>query len=402
MTGIVSHHKTEEGFFQNTNNSLMSPRTLDFSLLAPTHQTHQEYCTSPFRASSPFIPTAHTCRDMQQNQTNSNFFYSLCLDPHVTSPTIAKQKQHMESENIEDGKFEQSCNSIETHFGIINPESQFDLNQQNQLTYRNYQLQQEYAQQNSQLHRQKQQQHSQFLQNKQQQQLQQEVERQPIQSHIEISNAELNSSSSDYLVQQLPQGMNELERGRAHEYLGSCSFTSYTTTTNDSTSTDVNTAHTSNQSIFELGCNAENSFDHDSNSQSISPSSGRTNQKKSKKTSGMDSEKKKSQISPKNEIDKLAERRRRNRESSSRCYYNRKRIIDALDKKISFQKRRYAELYDRALELRHENAKLKRDVVINGIPLPTRKQNNSSLNANGQFDTTTSQAQCLSLHAFPN
>lgn len=71
-------------------------------------------------------------------------------------------------------------------------------------------------------------------------------------------------------------------------------------------------------------------------------------------------------------IDKAAERRRKNRESSSRCYYNRKRIIEKLDKKISTEKTKLTNLYDRALELRHENARLKKDVVTRGIPLPIK------------------------------
>lgn len=72
-------------------------------------------------------------------------------------------------------------------------------------------------------------------------------------------------------------------------------------------------------------------------------------------------------------IDKAAERRRKNRESSSRCYYNRKRIIGTLDRQISAEKTRLTALYDRALELRHENAKLKKDVVTGGIALPTKQ-----------------------------
>lgn len=71
-------------------------------------------------------------------------------------------------------------------------------------------------------------------------------------------------------------------------------------------------------------------------------------------------------------IDKAAERRRKNRESSSRCYYNRKRIIETLDKQISAEKTKLTNLYDRALELRHENARLKKDVVTQGIALPTK------------------------------
>lgn len=72
-------------------------------------------------------------------------------------------------------------------------------------------------------------------------------------------------------------------------------------------------------------------------------------------------------------IDKAAERRRRNRESSSKCYYKRKRIVDELDSHITAEKRRLTALYDRALELRHENARLKRQVVTSGIPLPASR-----------------------------
>ena len=74
-------------------------------------------------------------------------------------------------------------------------------------------------------------------------------------------------------------------------------------------------------------------------------------------------------------IDKAAERRRKNRESSSRCYYNRKRIIENLERKISAEKAKLTDLYDRALELRHSNAKLKRDVVTRGLNLPVRQMN---------------------------
>lgn len=74
-------------------------------------------------------------------------------------------------------------------------------------------------------------------------------------------------------------------------------------------------------------------------------------------------------------IDKAAERRRKNRESSSRCYYNRKRIIENLEKQISAEKAKLTDLYDRALELRHSNAKLKRDVVTRGLNLPVRQMN---------------------------
>lgn len=74
-------------------------------------------------------------------------------------------------------------------------------------------------------------------------------------------------------------------------------------------------------------------------------------------------------------ISKADDRRRRNRESSSRCYYNRKRIIDGLQAEIAEEKQTLTELYDRALHLRHENARLKRHVVTNGIALPVRAHN---------------------------
>lgn len=80
-------------------------------------------------------------------------------------------------------------------------------------------------------------------------------------------------------------------------------------------------------------------------------------------------------------IDKAAERRRKNRESSSRCYYNRKRIIEGLDRQVSEAKTKLTTLYDRALELRHENARLKKDVVTRGIALPTKTRTTSGVDA---------------------
>lgn len=85
----------------------------------------------------------------------------------------------------------------------------------------------------------------------------------------------------------------------------------------------------------------------------------------------------KKQLSAQAQIDKVAERRRRNRESSSRCYYNRKRIIEGLDKQITTEKQKLTSLYDRALELRHENARLKKDVVLMGIALPSSQGRNA-------------------------
>ncbi|CAN8070777.1 unnamed protein product [Agarophyton chilense] len=75
-------------------------------------------------------------------------------------------------------------------------------------------------------------------------------------------------------------------------------------------------------------------------------------------------------LQPKSAIDKAAERRRKNRESSSRCYYNRKRIIQNLETQLLAEKDKLTKLYDRALELRHDNARLKKEVVTNGYALP--------------------------------
>lgn len=69
-------------------------------------------------------------------------------------------------------------------------------------------------------------------------------------------------------------------------------------------------------------------------------------------------------------IDKLEERRRKNRESSSRCYYNRKKVIEGLERTLTEEKRKAIQLYARELELRHENARLKRDLVIRNIRIP--------------------------------
>eukprot|EP00178_Gracilaria_changii_P021922 TRINITY_DN64937_c0_g1_i1.p1 TRINITY_DN64937_c0_g1~~TRINITY_DN64937_c0_g1_i1.p1 ORF type:complete len:239 (+),score=46.52 TRINITY_DN64937_c0_g1_i1:72-788(+) len=69
-------------------------------------------------------------------------------------------------------------------------------------------------------------------------------------------------------------------------------------------------------------------------------------------------------------IDKAAERRRKNRESSSRCYYNRKRIIQKLESQLVAEKDKLTKLYDHALQLRHDNARLKKEVVTSGYALP--------------------------------
>lgn len=66
------------------------------------------------------------------------------------------------------------------------------------------------------------------------------------------------------------------------------------------------------------------------------------------------------------------DRRRRNRESSSRCYYKRKLRIEARGEEL-VQARRYAVvLYARELELRRENARLKKEIVMAGGLLPRR------------------------------
>ena len=73
---------------------------------------------------------------------------------------------------------------------------------------------------------------------------------------------------------------------------------------------------------------------------------------------------------PMTKEEKLEERRRKNRESSSRCYYNRKRLIEGLDGELNLQKQRAVALYQRELELRHENARLKKDLVLRNIQIP--------------------------------
>lgn len=80
-------------------------------------------------------------------------------------------------------------------------------------------------------------------------------------------------------------------------------------------------------------------------------------------------------IGLKETIDKADERRRKNRESSSKCYYKRKEIVDGLNAEIAHGKKRITELNNRALELRHENARLKRQVVTSGLRLPISKHN---------------------------
>ncbi|PXF48040.1 hypothetical protein BWQ96_02231 [Gracilariopsis chorda] len=83
-------------------------------------------------------------------------------------------------------------------------------------------------------------------------------------------------------------------------------------------------------------------------------------------------------LTPSSSIDKAAERRRKNRESSSRCYYNRKRIIQTLEKELLEEKRKLTMLYDNALQLRHDNARLKKEVVTKGYAIPAAPNKNAS------------------------
>lgn len=66
------------------------------------------------------------------------------------------------------------------------------------------------------------------------------------------------------------------------------------------------------------------------------------------------------------------DRRRRNRESSARCYYNRKRRLVAASEDLAAMKRRAVGLYARELELRNENARLKKELVLDGGCIPLR------------------------------
>lgn len=66
------------------------------------------------------------------------------------------------------------------------------------------------------------------------------------------------------------------------------------------------------------------------------------------------------------------DRRRRNRESSARCYYNRKRRLVAAGRELADAKRRAVALYARELELRNENARLKKELVMQGGCIPRR------------------------------
>lgn len=68
---------------------------------------------------------------------------------------------------------------------------------------------------------------------------------------------------------------------------------------------------------------------------------------------------------------KAEDRRRRNRESSARCYQKRKLKVEARKVELATLERRAVDLYARQLELREENARLKKQLVRRGgfIPL---------------------------------
>jgi hypothetical protein len=63
------------------------------------------------------------------------------------------------------------------------------------------------------------------------------------------------------------------------------------------------------------------------------------------------------------DLDKNADRRRRNREASSRAYYNRKKRVESLEEKLRAEKRKVTSLYTRQLQLRKEGALLKARVL---------------------------------------
>ena len=69
--------------------------------------------------------------------------------------------------------------------------------------------------------------------------------------------------------------------------------------------------------------------------------------------------------------DKLEERRRKNRLSSSKCYYNRKKQIEEVEKTLQSEKRRAIALYQRELDLRNENARLKKQLVLGNVRIPS-------------------------------
>ncbi|KAI0559945.1 hypothetical protein FGB62_130g153 [Gracilaria domingensis] len=145
---------------------------------------------------------------------------------------------------------------------------------------------------------------------------------------------------------------------------------SYTT---DNTNTSSNASHASNASTAVVNSPVS---DHSS---SPPPRPSKPKPKRASPPSHSAAAKAAKVLSP---IEKAAERRRKNRESSSRCYYNRKRIIQSLEKQLLAEKQKLTSLYDKALQLRHDNARLKKDVVTNGYALPcfrtSRAYNNSN------------------------
>lgn len=77
--------------------------------------------------------------------------------------------------------------------------------------------------------------------------------------------------------------------------------------------------------------------------------------------------------SPSPVLDKEADRRRRNRESSSRSYYKRKIRIAQLANDVSVQRRRMALLFDQELTLRETNVCLKRQLLRRGIQTMSKR-----------------------------
>lgn len=77
-------------------------------------------------------------------------------------------------------------------------------------------------------------------------------------------------------------------------------------------------------------------------------------------------------LGPSTSIDKqkLEERRRKNRLSSSKCYYNRKKQIELVERTLTDEKKRAIQLYETELKLRQENARLKKELVLKNIRIP--------------------------------
>lgn len=70
--------------------------------------------------------------------------------------------------------------------------------------------------------------------------------------------------------------------------------------------------------------------------------------------------------------DQVEQKRRRNRESSARCYYNRKMRLEREAFELGVLKRRAIDLYGRANLLRNENERLARELNLAGVAIPSR------------------------------